>query len=98
MWLTQLLSLIPLIVNGVEKIHGDTKNGADKKTLAMEALGLAVNGAVALVPSSLQPAIGAASDLASKVIDGTVALFNKIGWPHNIPDKMPAKRTWTVIK
>lgn len=102
MWLTQLLALIPNIVAGVEKIHGDAKKGADKKTLALEALGLAVTGAVGLSPGQLQPAIGAAAKLAGNVIDGTVELFNKIGWPHNTTaeqyDEATKHRTWTVIK
>lgn len=102
MWLTQLLALIPNIVAGVEKIHGDAKNGADKKTLALEALGLAVTGAAGLSPGQLQPAIGAAAKLAGNVIDGTVELFNKIGWPHKQNNEQIVEaskhRMWTVIK
>lgn len=100
MWLTQLLSLIPTIIVGVEKIHGGVKDGKSKKQLALEALGLAVTGATGLVPSQLQPAIGAAQDLAGTVIDKTVELFNKIGWPHkDVPAALPeSARHWTVIR
>lgn len=102
MWLAKLLSLIPTIVLGVERIHGDVKAGADKKKLALDALELAVSGATGVSPSDLKPAIAAAGGLASTVIDGTVSLFNKIGWPDNssqqtaVPESV--NQHWTRIK
>jgi hypothetical protein len=94
MWLTALLSLIPQIVTGVEAIHGEAKSGADKKQMAMDALKLAVAGAASAVPGQIG-AIDAAGGLASNVIDGTVALFNKIGWPHKAAS---AKRFTVPVK
>jgi hypothetical protein len=84
-WLTTLLGLIPNIVLGIERIHGDAKKGADKKTLAMEALKVAITGASGVLPADI-PLINAAGSLVSSVIDGTVALFNKTGWPAGTPN------------
>lgn len=92
MWLSMLLSLIPNIVLGVERIHGEAKSGADKKTLALDALKVAVSGATGIAPNELQPAIAAAGGLASSVIDGTVGLFNAIGWPSGTPGN-PSNKT-----
>jgi hypothetical protein len=69
------LTNIPLIVAGIEHIHGDAKSGAEKKQLAMEALGLASIVAPQIDPGD-QPMIDAAAGLASQTIDGVVAVMN----------------------
>lgn len=74
-WLIRLLSNIPIIVSGIEKIHGDSKSGVDKKQLALESLGLAGYTAENVDPND-QPAIAAALDLASTTIDGVKAVYN----------------------
>lgn len=78
MWLQYLiraLSMVPVIVSGIEQVHGDAKSGAEKKQLAMEALGLAASVAPVIDPAH-QQTISAASSLASQAIDGVVAVMN----------------------
>jgi hypothetical protein len=79
-WLKLLFSvfqLTPVIVAGIEQIHGDAK-GSTKKQMAMDALKLATGVATGVAPQE-GPAIAAASQLASDVIDGVVATFNATG-------------------
>ena len=76
MWMVKLLGLIPYLVSGIEQIHGDAKSGAQKKQLALEALGLASGGATGLLPESDDPAIAAATQLASDTIDGVKTVYN----------------------
>lgn len=75
-FLVKMLSLVPVIVAGIEQIHGDAKTGVEKKQLAMEALGLAQGVAGATVSDELKPTVDAATGLASAVIDGTVSVMN----------------------
>lgn len=77
MWVTLLinaLSAVPYIVAGIEKIHGDSKSGAQKKQLAMEALGLASTSASVIDPAQATT-INAASTLVSQTIDGVVSVM-----------------------
>jgi hypothetical protein len=79
-WITLLLralQLAPVIVAGIEHIHGEAP-GATKKQLAMDALQLAYGGASALLPGD-QAAIDAAAQLTSNTIDGVVSVFNAAG-------------------
>jgi|ERR1700732_2825396 hypothetical protein len=79
-WITLLLralQLVPVVVAGIEHIHGEA-SGATKKQMAMDALALASNSAGILDPGD-QPAIDAATQLTSNVIDNTVAVFNAAG-------------------
>jgi hypothetical protein len=78
MWLQFLirsLSSVPLIVAGIEAIHGEALRGAEKKQMAMDALGLS-----SFVASMIDPQhtaiITAASQLASQTIDGVKAVMN----------------------
>lgn len=77
LYMVRALQLVPVIVAGIEHIHGEAP-GATKKQMAMDALSLAYGGASALLPQD-QPAIDAATQMASNVIDGTVAVFNQAG-------------------
>lgn len=73
----RIMASIPMIVTGIEQIHGDTLAGAQKKQLAMEALGLASTVAPVLDQNPQHQAMmGAAADLASNTIDGVVNLMN----------------------
>jgi len=74
-WLIKMLGLIPYVVSGIEQIHGDTLHGAEKKQLAMEALGLATTTALTVAPGE-QAAIVAAAKLASIAIDGVKEVYN----------------------
>jgi len=89
----QILPMLPAIVSGVEIIHGNALNGAGKKELAMQALGLSSAVAAAALPEE-QVAIQAATALASSSIDGVVALLNatkQMPKPLALPAAVPAK-------
>jgi hypothetical protein len=73
----KMLTLIPIIVSGIEHLHGETMRGADKKALAMEALGLSAGVAGAIAPEQ-QQAIEASKVLASNAIDGVKAVYNAV--------------------
>jgi len=83
-WLAVLLNpqLISALVAGIETIHGDAKSGADKKTLALESLGLAEGAASVIVPAvdsnpndaALATAAGA---VAQSAIVGTSVIASK---------------------
>jgi hypothetical protein len=77
-----LITLIPGIIAGIEHIHGDAKSGADKKQLALEALGLAGNTAAQAIPGE-QLLIESAKTIASQAIDLSVSAFNAFGWPKH---------------
>jgi len=93
-WLIKLLSLIPYVVSGIEQIHGDEKSGAEKKQLAMEALGLAATTALTLDPGQSE-AIQAAAALASGTIDGVKNVYNAVKKTAPVP--APAPRVPTVV-
>lgn len=78
-FITQLLQAIPATVMGIEQIAGEAP-GADKKTLALQSLGLA-EGVAEFVAPQFKPVIDAATMLAGGAIDSTVALFNAIQHP-----------------
>ena len=72
------LAYIPVIVAGIQAIHGEAKSGADKKQMAMDALGLATATAAAVDPGD-QAMIQASSNAASTLIDTVVAGFKADG-------------------
>lgn len=74
-WLVTLLGLIPYVVSGIEQIHGDKLRGAEKKQLALKALGLATITALVADPGH-SDAIKAAAQLASVTIDGVKDIYN----------------------
>ena len=81
MWLKylfQALQFVPFVVAGIEHIHGE-KDGATKKQMAMDALNIASVVAAGVLPEEQQPAIAAATQLASATIDGVVKTFNAAG-------------------
>jgi hypothetical protein len=89
----QILPMIPSIVSGIELIHGNEMNGASKKELAMQSLGLSSAVAAAALPED-QAAIQAATSLASTSIDGVVALLNatkQMPKPLSLPVPAPVK-------
>jgi len=79
-----LLPLVPGVCQAIEAIHGSAVDGASKKQLALQSLGLA--GAVA---DSVDPAakaeIDAVTGVVGSAIDSTVSLFNQFGWFHTTP-------------
>jgi hypothetical protein len=58
-------NLIAMVVAGVQAIHADVKSGADKKTLAMEALGLATVTASQVVSPENQAKADGATEVAA---------------------------------
>jgi poly-gamma-glutamate capsule biosynthesis protein CapA/YwtB (metallophosphatase superfamily) len=80
-WLTllfKIMQMAPIVVAGIEQLHGE-KDGATKKQLAMDALGLASAVAMNVLPDDQKPAAAAATQLASNMIDGVVSTFNAAG-------------------
>jgi hypothetical protein len=78
MWLAYLmraLTSLPYIIQGIEAIHGNAKSGAEKKQLALDALGLASVVDQTIDPSHAQAA-QAATQVVSQAIDGIVAVAN----------------------
>lgn len=61
--------LIALIVAGIQSIHGDAKSGADKKTLALESLGLAIGVAGQAVSGDTAVQADAAATAAAAGIE-----------------------------
>lgn len=81
---SQVLGFLPLVgpvVVAVEQIHGNAVAGADKKTLALQSLGLAVNVGKTVVPG-VGTQIDAAGQFASGLINLWVDFYNATGWAH----------------
>jgi len=75
--ISKLLAAAPVAVVGVEAIAGE-KDGATKKQMALDAVGL--SSAVAdLVTPEHKPMIDAATAAVSNAIDGIVAVANTAG-------------------
>lgn len=86
-WL-KLLQFIPIIVAGIEHIHGDAKSGAEKKQLALESLGFASGLASSFLPND-KALVDSFTNLAGNAIDTTVMAFNSQGWPNKAESKTP---------
>lgn len=91
---------VPKAVLGVEALVTGAKQGATKKQLAMASLGLATSVASDVVPAELQPAVSAATSLASSAIDNFVYLMNAAKGKSSTPTPIPvtvseAKDTYT---
>ena len=87
-WALKIFSLAPFVIQEIERIHGELP-GSSKKQIAMDSLSAATNVALSLAPAEQQPAVQAASSLASNVIDGTVALLNATGAMASSQKKSP---------
>lgn len=86
-WLVRLLANTPVIVSGIEKIHGDAP-GATKKQLALEALGLAGYTAGQVDPDA-DPVIAASMQLASTLIDNVKTVYNAASGKKPAPTPAP---------
>lgn len=88
MWLQFIVKMqqaIPYVVAGIQHIHGDAMAGADKKTLAMDALGLSYGLAKNVAPEHLD-SINAATVLAATTIDNVVSFMKTVGEsPKGLP-------------
>ena len=79
-WLTlisKLLSAAPVAVVGVEALAGE-KDGATKKQMALDAVGLS-SAVAGLVTPENKPMIDAATTAVSNAIDGIVSVANTAG-------------------
>jgi hypothetical protein len=74
---SKLLAAAPVAVVGVEAIAGE-KDGATKKQMALDSLGLSA-AVAALVAPEHKPMIEAATNAVSQAIDGVVAVANTAG-------------------
>jgi len=87
-FLSTILNAIPYVISGIQQIHGSAKSGADKKTLAMEALGLAGNTASGVLTGDNAAYAAVATQLAGNLIDQFTAAFkttNSFGFKPSIP-------------
>lgn len=87
-WTLKILSVVPGVVMGIERMTTGVKQGATKKELAMTALGLSYGTASAVLPEHKE-AIEAATVLAGNAIDNFVALQNAISHPAFKPAPVP---------
>ena len=67
-YLSRSLAVLPYVVAGIQTIHKDA-NGATKKQLAMESLGLAVATAGAVLPTHQATESQAIGAVVGSVID-----------------------------
>jgi hypothetical protein len=74
---SKLLAAVPVAVVGVEAIAGE-KDGATKKQMALDSLGLSAAVAELVAPEH-KPIIEAATNTVSQAIDGIVAVANTAG-------------------
>lgn len=88
--LVQITAVIPYVVMGIQQIHTDAA-GADKKTLAMEALGLASAVGQTVLPGEAA-LIQAITSLASSTIDNTVAALHQANAPGFGTNSAPAAK------
>ena len=79
-YLTKSLSALPYIIAGIQAIHQDAK-GADKKTLALESLGLATATAGALLPPEQAAQAQAIGGAVGNIIDNIVTAFHASNVP-----------------
>jgi hypothetical protein len=75
----KLISLSPLIVAGIEQIHGAAISGAAKKDLAQGALLLASGVADQVLPADQQKIAAAVAAATSPLIDAIVLVFKATG-------------------
>ena len=83
----------PYIVVGIQAIHGDAVSGADKKTLALEALGLAASTADSVLTGANKTDADEAAAVAGNLIDSIVGLFKfkgLYGFGKGMPAPAPA--------
>lgn len=77
--ITQIMKLAPAVVQGIQVVHGDQIANKDKKTMAMDALGVATNAALGDLSGQNAQIAQAASSVASAAIDSAVAVQKATG-------------------
>jgi hypothetical protein len=79
-WAIKLLSLIPIIANGIHATQQDVGLGS-KTSAAQDALATAAASAQVLLPSELQPLASGIASIASQSLASTVAALHNAGKP-----------------
>ena len=72
--------MLPYVIAGIQQIHSDAK-GADKKTIALESLGLATATAGVVLPADQAAQAQAVSTAFGSIIDSLVTAFHATGAP-----------------
>jgi hypothetical protein len=75
-----LVGSIPYIIAGIQQIHKDAA-GADKKTIALEALGLAAATSQVVLPARQAQQASAVSTAVGNIIDNLVSAFHATNVP-----------------
>ena len=78
-WLTLIIQAAPYVVHTIQSVIGDKAAGADKKTMAKDALVGAGSTAGAILTGSNAVYANAAQQIAGLVIDQTVAIAKANG-------------------
>jgi hypothetical protein len=86
--LQQILAVAPYAIVGIQAIHNDAK-GADKKTIALESLGLASALGAAVAPE-VSPQIQVVSKAVGNVIDEVVTALHGLNAPGFGTNSAPA--------
>lgn len=89
--IAKAFTLGPLIVAGIEAIHGETKSKAEKAQLATQSLTLASGAADTILPSGDDAAVQAWSNVANAII--AAAQFTA----EQVPAKTSAAATSSVV-
>jgi len=83
MWALKILTLVPIIANGVHQTHADlTLEGKD--AAAQDALGTAIAGSAVLLPESEQPLAQQIGQIAAQSLSQTLSVL------HNAKTPVPA--------
>jgi len=88
-YFTKSISALPYIIAGIQAIHADAK-GADKKTLALESLGLATATAGVLLPPDQAAQAQAVSGAVGSIIDNLVTALHGLNAPGFGTNSKPA--------
>lgn len=85
LFLQVLLKLTPYVVSGIELVHKDDVDGKTKKQMAIDALGVATRGAVAVDPGD-EELTQTIAGVTGAIIDSTVSDMNAKGVFKHGPD------------
>lgn len=70
------LGLLPSVVLGIQTIEGDKTAGADKKKMAQDALGVALQGAASVITDPTQAALAQAAAGTVSTVLGTLGAID----------------------
>lgn len=82
---------VPLIVAGIQALHGEAKSGVEKKQMALDALQLSTVVADNTLPDDQKKIADAVSDATGSIIDKVVSIFKATGVSNFTPSKNEVK-------